>query len=169
VGYHHSWRVPEEYARYDVFTVVRNPYDRCLSAWWFRCQDPSRREGNPMFGWPFDRFLRSVLAYRETAPRRPTSVAESSLTQKQYVDLSGARLALRLEAPADLRLLPFVGSDVPPLPRENVTTARPAGRWDQLGGREEQLVWDYCAEDFEAFGYERRPCGPGPGGGATPR
>lgn len=157
LGYHHAWQVPDELADHLVFTVVRDPYERCLSAWWYRCQEPSRQHG-PMHGWPFDRFMRSVLAHRRSSgPPDPWSTA-ASMTQTQFVELSGARLALQLERPQDFRLLPFVPSQVPPLPRENQTSTKPPGTFsDHFGAAEEQLVWDYCSEDFARFGYPRRP------------
>lgn len=157
-GYHHAWDVPTAYSGYFVFTGVRNPYDRCFSAWWYRCREPSRQAGNAMFGWSFDRFMLSVMSYRETASRRPTAAAESSLTQKQYADLSGAQLALQIESPDQLAQLPFVSPPFPPLPRHNENRTKPGVSFaDYFASKEERLVWDYCAEDFAAFGYVRRP------------
>jgi hypothetical protein len=156
VGYHHAWRVPPTYADYLVFTVVRNPYERCFSAWWFRCQEPSRQRGNPLSGWPFDRFMGSVLAHRQSNRRPDPAGTAASMTQKQFAELSKARLAFQLERPQDLALLPFVAPEPVALPHQNETASKPRGSFaDHFGAAEEQLVWDYCAEDFAAFGYPR--------------
>lgn len=156
-GYHHAWQVPSAYRDFFVFTVVRDPYERCFSAWWFRCMDPARRQ-SPTSGWSFDRFLRSVLASQRTGrPPDPASTS-ASLTQMQFVDLSNARRAIHLERPEQLELLPFVPPGPPPLPRQNETSNKPHGSFfDHLGAADEQLVWEYCIEDFLRLGYPRRP------------
>lgn len=158
VGYHHAWKVPPGYEDYFVFTVVRDPYERCFSAWWFRCMEPSRQRGNPMSGWSFDRFMRSVLFRKDASQSWDSGSTEARMTQKQFADLSGAQLAVRIESPDELGLLSFVGPEIPPLPRHNENRTRPDLPFhDYFSGEEEQLVWDYCAEDFAAFGYSRRP------------
>ena len=85
-------------------------------------------------------------------------VTEARMTQASYVRMSGAQGIFHLESLDELRSLPFV-KVMPPLPHHNeANDERPQNIFDLFGSAEEKPVWDYCAEDFDAFGYERKKC-----------
>lgn len=64
--------------------------------------------------------------------------------------------------PACLTELPFVDpDDLPHFPHHPERGIRPSGDFFDFFGAtdEEDVVWVYAAEDFEAFGYRRFDCG----------
>ncbi len=161
LGYHHQWQVPDEFRGFLIFTLVRNPYDREVSAWFF---EPVIKSGKEP---PRPQSLAEVM--RETIPLKDgtvklegTSVPEVRMNQKNFVDKAGVSLVLHFEQlPTCLRELPFV-HELPPFPHENAGGYRPPGTtfFDLFTSEEEDLVWQYASEDFAAFGYERFNCGP---------
>jgi hypothetical protein len=89
------------------------------------------------------------------------------MNQKNYVEKARVQLVLHFERlPTCLTTLPFVDRDhMPPFPKIEERGKRPAGNFfDHFTDEDEKVVWEYAAEDFEAFGYRRFDCGgPYPG------
>ncbi len=150
-GDHHQWLVPEEFREYLIFTIVRNPYERAISGWFF---EPAHKDG--------------------TEPPRPATFAEgmkrllplrhgpgTEMNQKAYVDRAGISLVLYFEHLTDaLQELPFVQKRIP-FPHNNKGGFRPptGNFFDHFSMTDETLVWEYASEDFTAFGYRRFDCG----------
>jgi hypothetical protein len=94
---HHAWHVPEPYQYYYRWTVVRNPYDRCFSLWWFECRNPVRITKSPHFGMSFrDHILMNIRCRDHGDPLH--DVAEARMTQLSYVRMSGAQGIFHLES-----------------------------------------------------------------------
>jgi hypothetical protein len=185
-GGHHDWRVPPEAAGYLIFTIVRNPYERAASGHYavtWDDQAPSEREleGCRSEQERLQRF-RAVLKSRERqfqkdAPRQSAVPLEQRLgeaaarnetdgnavNQKRFVERAGAGLVLYFERlPRCLLALPFVDREnPPPFPHHPERGIRPPGTFTDFFGDtdDEEVVWAYAREDFEAFGYRRHDCG----------
>lgn len=162
----HRWWIPEDCAGYTIFTVVRNPYERCFSFWWFGCRDEARKavveaRGDipEFFGWSFERFMRWQIDGRDKVARDPeTGRPNVSMTQKRFFELSGASLFFHHENLTELSRLPFI-SEFRPIPPRNVTQGKPKLSFNEYFAADanaEELVWEYCGGDFGAFGYERQ-------------
>ncbi|MHC4914800.1 MAG: hypothetical protein ACYTGB_04855 [Planctomycetota bacterium] len=186
LGGHHDYIVPDEFADYLVFTVVRNPYDRRTSGhfavtWDDQAPTEEELEGCRNTQERLRRF-REVLKSREAQRQREMPeqsevsleqrIREAALAnegegaevnQKRIVERGGVKLVLYFERlPECLTELPFVGAkDVPVFPHHPERGIRPAGDFFEFfkGTDEEQVVWAYAAEDFEAFGYRRYESG----------
>jgi hypothetical protein len=154
IGMHHDWRVPQDYLSYFRWTVVRNPYDRCFSLWWFECKNPNRRTKSPHFGMSFrEHMLMNIRCRDHGDPLH--DVPEARMTQTRYVEQSGAQRVFHLEFLDELQQLPFFNK-IHPIPHHNQASSdRPRHFFECFGGDEEELVWEYCAEDFKNFGYKR--------------
>lgn len=183
---HHSYDIPDEYADYLVFTVVRNPYDRHASGhfavMWDGLAPTDEEMGHCRNKHESLRKFRAILRSRERAvqndwPRqspvplehrireltRRNEEAGPGINQKRFVDRGRVNLVLYFERlPGCLTELPFVGSgDMPPFPYCPERGIRPEGTFFDYfrDTDEEQVVWAYAREDFEAFGYRRFECG----------
>lgn len=157
IGFYHGWRVPETYRDFTVFITVRNPYERVFSYWWLSCM--MSLTDKPPAGCSFRDFMSLITQYKDGDFRNPAlNVPEIHGTQKGYYDRAGASVFIRLEDfHNELRnKLNFVKRPFPKLPHKHIGKGKPKVSFQNyFGNDEEQLVWDYCAEDFEAFGYKR--------------
>ena len=157
---YHDAEIPAAYTDYLVWTVVREPYARCFSWWWMGCREPSRREKNAdTWGQSFKEFMvRNIERKNDWRWRDNPEKPNYSMTQKSFVDRSGAQTVVHYEQWRDeLAGLPFIKKLVWPIPSRNTST-KPKRSFHEYffdDPEAEGLVWEYCAEDFEAFGYER--------------
>ena len=105
----------------------------------------------------FKDFMLRRIEYKEFDPHPNRVVPEVNMSQKRYVERAGVQYVVHLEKfQQEIRNLPFISGDIPPLPRKNESPEKPKFKFDEYFSKEEeQLVWDYCAEDFSAFGYQR--------------
>jgi len=157
---YHEAHVPDEYSDYTVWTVVRNPYERCFSWWWMVCREPDLKEGNEMWGWSFGKFMHHNIERKyDTRWRDDADKPNFSMTQKRFVDVSKADHFIHYERlKKELEELPFIKTLVWPIPRRNLST-KPKVSFHEYFADDpvaEVIVWEYCSEDFEAFGYERK-------------
>lgn len=154
VGGHHDWQVPEEFRDYLIFTIVRNPYERQVSGWFF---EPLIKYGNePPKPKDLSDKLHMAIAHRREEPER--NLSQTSFIRKGRVDL-----VLYFERlPQCLGELPFVDKEsIPPFPHNNAGGYRPptGNFFDFFNKEEEKLVWEFDGEDFGTFGYQRFECG----------
>jgi len=146
----------KHYDEYFKWTIVRNPYDRIVSAW-RSTQFPGldkRKDKPPKPGAP-----PPVLDFNEWVKNH-----EHGTKRHQYNlihDATGGNiseiLALRFENLKDeLLRLPFIGALGNPdeFPHRNRST-RAADWTEYLDEETERIIWDVYRNDFEAFGYGR--------------
>jgi hypothetical protein len=134
-----------------VWTVVRNPFSRAVSAWWASVVCPPHcNVWRPLVKTTdFVEFCQ-WLASGEWAD------LWSAVFPPQSHRLSGVRLdsAVRIERLAeDFQSLPFVGSYLPPLPALHVGAYGDWRDWYDRAGVAADAVRTWAAADFESFGY----------------
>ena len=141
---HGSWRIPDECKNYFIFTIVRNPYKRCIE-WW------AKQTQKQM---PFNEFLQHLIGCRDHPSNYSYHVPEICMTQKSYYVNSKAEKFIRYENMVeDLKTLPFVSDPAPLLSHKDIVDAE----IDALSDQDKQIVLTYCDEDFDFFGYQRLP------------
>lgn len=156
-GFHHQWKVPELKQDYYIYSVVRNPYERCFSMWWFACKTDNRSGSVFKKGTPFDTYMNWVIQRKSFDPNPRRNVPELFMSQSMWFDKSGARQFLKLEdIPASLDALPFYKSATEFPHKNRLDEKSDLTFWDYFGQREAALVHQYCEEDFERFGYVKR-------------
>ncbi len=157
---YHEAHVPDEYSDYTVWTVVREPSERCFSWWWMGCREPDRKESNEMWGWTFEKFMHHNIERKFDARRRDDADKPNfSMTQKRFVDVSKADYFIHYERlKEELEELPFIDTLVWPIPIRNPSTKLNVSFHEYFENDRlaEGIVWAYCSEDVEAFGYERK-------------
>jgi hypothetical protein len=148
IGRYHGFKIPKEFNRYLVFTIIRNPYERCWSWYWFE----ELRDQN---GWSFEEHFRQRLKGKNKNGRGLYHPLWAS-TQKTFVERSKARYVIKLEG-LELNVLPFVNSEEHmKIPHIRKTRGKPKGlAVDLMTKKQKDIVLEYCEEDFEVFGYEK--------------
>ena len=185
-GGHHDYTVPEEAAGYLVFTIVRNPYELAASGHFTVTWDDQgvTEQELETCRSEQERLRKSRAIYKTREKQRQNEMPQQSaiplderirasalrneseghgINQKRFIDRGRVNLVLYFERlPECLLALPFVdANNVPPFPHHPERGIRPPGNFFDLfhGTDEEQVVWAYAAEDFEALGYRRFDCG----------
>ena len=156
VGSYHQWRVPDHYKDFTIFIGVRNPYERCFSFYWWTCKEPPKG-GKPLRA-DFATYMEHLIETKYGKGKENNKVPEIHGSMKNYYDNSGASVFIRLEhfQKDVMKKLPFVKGTPPAMPRKHGCRNKPQRRFTEvIRAREEQLVWDYCKEDFDFFGYKR--------------
>jgi len=150
-----DWRPFVNGGGYLIFTVVRNPYARCYSLW--KWETHTAKEGGLLVdkSCSFERFLLLLIAKlpmyfgKETSP-------DIYMNQSDFVYKSGAAIVLKLEnLKEELNQLPFVGNSAKYFPFLNSNSNIEEPYSDYYNKETEALVWEYCQDDFDSFGYER--------------
>lgn len=148
----HEWRVPDELQSYFKFTLVRNPYDRMFTWWWFtKERDNDQRS--------FSEFMEYMLDVKANPPNDVLRVPNFFDPQYRWVERAGVDLWIRLkDLPDALCDLPFTGGrdrSISQFPHKNKTTTKPAKDPKEYFTRKElDLVVEHSRKDFEVFGYE---------------
>lgn len=161
-GRRHRSIVPSEFDGFFIFTVVRNPYERTISSWWYDCWQQRKRSFYTQ-ELPYGRYLKQLIAFQRRSPTRSDGVkpvAGHFDPQMGFVRRAGCSIVVPLERFDKVRChLPFVGKkDAPRLPHENRGDGRPPRAYLDVfaaNPKFEQLAWNYYHEDFAAFGYRR--------------
>lgn len=172
---HHSWKVPRDILRdgdYQIFTVVRDPYDWCYSKWWWNCMSGRDNGGSFEPGMDFIDFLQQVVDYRDNGGD-PVSARALHMTQSEYYKASRCNTFLRYEdwilpngagengvALEHLPQLPWLETrpddclrKFPHQKKRNKMDGDTFWRCFEEGSDEVNAVWEYCGEDFETFDY----------------
>lgn len=137
---YHDVNVPAEHAHKFTWCIVRNPYDRVLSAWYHiraHSQDPEWRQ-------------RGLIDFVHALGR-----VDWWVNQAEYMKASRMDAVLRWEDLAqEIHRLPFVPADVS-LPTQRVNE-EPRGPWAAEATPAFVIaVNELCGEDFEMLDYER--------------
>lgn len=152
----HWWKIPEGAEDYAVAVSVRFPCERCLSLAWKHWTDTlmSMPPSYEIVRSRFRDFMEETILPHKEAPARHHRVKEAYHTQSWFCEATGASIVLNFERlPRCLMELPGIES-VPFLAHQHASVARPSFE-SCMTKKEEALVWEYCSEDFERFGYRR--------------
>ena len=158
VGYHHNNKVPKELMEYFCFAVVRNPYERAISAWLHWEKDLQKHGKNLFFNSYLERNSQPCFPEmtREYLLLMGDSDNEYWKTQSEFIEEANANVhVLKYEnLEEDLNALPFIEKIEPPLVgKQNY------GNWrDYYGWELETRVFQHQKADFENFGYKRWAC-----------
>jgi hypothetical protein len=161
VAHTHDAIVPLLYAGYIPFISVRNPYDRCISLWWWSCMSPSRSPKCHLYGRSFVKYIRRLIWFRDREDLGHET-PRAYMTLSQYAEAvrestGKIPLPIRFEhQKEDVKALPFFDAAAADLSEGAERSDSPHSAPSVfLSPEEEALVWEYCEQDFKAFGYER--------------
>jgi len=163
-GKTHDWKIEDAYLQCTPLLSVRNPYDRCMSLWWWSCADPTRNPKCHLYGCSFVKYMHRLLWFRDH-PDKGHQTPEVYMDLAMYADVLLAQtgkepIALHLESHVtDLQNTGmFTEEEIRHYRVRNISGTRPLVSAKKfLSGMEEDLVWQYCQEDFIRFGYSRLP------------
>ena len=162
-GAFHHVHVPKRYADYCLWTVVRNPYARAVSIWWYLLHtDTPMGQGrrllwqNMIGGDSLEEFLRWLTT--QPLPMRRANLA--LIPQHGWLRDVGLTAVLHLERlREELLVLPFVSetdlADLPHIDSDNRHLSQAAyGDWrEHMTDELAELVREWAGGDFARFGY----------------
>jgi hypothetical protein len=152
---HLGYLTPEELDKSFSFAVVRNPYTRAVSLWRYL-----RHFREIPRDWSFDTFVTNIVREDpQIGPFNFISLSQASPMVRWVFqnEWAGPRMIYHLEAIDELTFaLHKAFSISSPLPSENVAVRE---RHPEVTASLDSLskLQSYYADDFEAFGYSRRP------------
>jgi hypothetical protein len=166
VGGFHDRRVPKHAAGWMKLGIVRDPYDRALSIWWATqfskgnkdiIASVTRTQGEYNFKafclWMSGKFTRG---------RHGIHGARWGLFRPMHEWYKKVRITHWLHTEsleAEFNALPFVEAPVK-LPYVNTSAEKKKGRptlEDAMTPDIQAIIEEWAGEDFETFGYKRRP------------
>ena len=154
---YHDWQIPPQLRDYFIFTVVRNPYEKMLSAYWFYCRGRAKRIPEFTLNMPLVAFLSAWLTKAQTDAPLPSGLRGFFRTQVDWaVDCQMLIPIERFDYSS--HHLPFTGNRPPRIPHHGQSRGRPRDAYaDVFAGQPEaeQLVWEIHKPDFERLGYHR--------------
>lgn len=158
-GLYHDIRVPQAYEHLPRFTVVRNPYERVFSFWWYTCQNPERTDEVFPYGTSFERFMAYLIENKHYDPHPNRNCSWLLESQQNWINRAGVQYVVYLENfYQDFAELPFIQQspeNLPALFKQRKTPGKP-GSFEAYYGNDrnkKQLVWQYCRKDFHQLGY----------------
>ena len=93
---YHSSRVPARYKDHFVFTVVRNPYERIWSKYWFEWRSERAEHWSDIEDKSFGNYLQCHIKWAEEGTPYGLS-PEACMNQGQYCQQAGVKKFIRLE------------------------------------------------------------------------
>ena len=150
---HHSINFPSMYKNFFKFTIVRNPYTRMFSWWWFN------KNANLKYKSTFEEFMfdlinrKNKLVYPPADPEDMIYDSQINWIKRAKID-KYIKLENIMNDSSILAQLPFVNKTLK-FPWLNKNQVRPNGSaFDFLNKKQLDLIVEYAEEDFKEFGYE---------------
>jgi len=154
IGYSHQTFIPEKYKNYYRFCIIRNPYQRLLSLWWWCCMCDKHPygKGNNL-KMTFYAFLDRVNVNKN---KRDYGFENVCYWENQYnfISIFKPHLILKLESiEIDLQKLPFGSKHK--LSKGHVTQDK-RKFWKKYYAKSTlRLANKHSEKDFETYGYKR--------------
>ncbi len=153
----HPLVVPGDKAGHFIFTTVRNPYRRAISAWWMLTQRPEYWDYWRVKLGNVNGFVNYLRWIEKAKPGVPGKGAGAMWPQVYWLRNVRLNATLHLEhVEEEFAALPFVGEPVT-IPRLDVwyhVTTGVYGDWRPYYQSESiELVQRIYANDFEKYGY----------------
>jgi hypothetical protein len=153
----HGIKIPNEYSGYYSFTIVRNPYDRLVSAWWSTTQrghdkyNYKKELGNNM----------SFLNFCKNLEKYEGKFVQHTAPQSRWLDNKLDKIIKYENLNEEWLNLPFNRNRLA-LPHNNPTVSaskkNPVARkvyTDYLNNEILPMINKYYHEDFEKTGYQK--------------
>jgi len=152
---YHAWKRPTGTQGYVVFSVVRDPYERLYSWYWFRCVQ--RNDG--IRGWTFEKWM-EYCTECSIVGTKDGNVPELWFPQAEICEMAGVtRVVLFESLEMQLMALPFVGpammNHMRTVHQHKNNKPRTSPAREMMTEAERDMVWSAYKIDFETYGYER--------------
>lgn len=137
---------PERFEIYKKFTIVRNPYTKCISAYFYQAKGEQLRE---------DYFKKHFRGWLE----KFYAVDKVDLLQSEYFENVKYDYVLKTETLSeDFRKMAIELKIDPTLPRENVNkTSHPSSHYLQMLSSESiEFINNFFKKDFELLNYQQK-------------
>lgn len=142
-----------------VFCVVRDPYERIFSHYWFESRWEKRKRVARTYGWDFERYLFDYVKEREKY-----DFSAGHLFQTDWIKHAGVTHILKLEDfPDALDRLPFwkPGTTLGRMRKTGSGKPKSIWLWDEMSQDYLELINDLFSVEFEQLEYERYDGKPG--------
>lgn len=148
----HSWEVPKDVNKYFKFAVIRNPYDRAVSAWKAIMQNKQINHDDPVFdSCPSWGNFEVLLSWAIANPLIPGSLRP----QMHFLDMVKVNKTVKIERlDSEVMQLPFAKGMGISLPRINSSNRHP--NWETYMSKTAvKAINTLYKRDFECLDYER--------------